>query len=256
MPHKRLDGFTLIELLVVISIIALLVSILLPALGSARKSARQIKCANNMKQMGVFFEIYATDFGRYPYANSQNHPERVSTFDPFCWFKDILDVMPDGSKTDDSELINKAAGELGIWNCPENMAQTRYMGTGSDIDEASYTPHGSDGGLGAEHSRFLGARPEEILKPSIKFAMFEGTAYRTETWKDSGLNVFFGTDNSPRVVGVGLNSVRYPHNSQSYNMLYADMHVLNRPFPLRGEWDRYHDDESAPRGSWEQAYLW
>lgn len=61
--HKH--AFTLIELLVVISIIALLIGILLPALASARKSAQNVKDQTQLKQMGVAMEVYLNTYKGY-----------------------------------------------------------------------------------------------------------------------------------------------------------------------------------------------
>ncbi len=62
-------AFTLIELLMVIAIIAILAALLLPALSRAKARTQAVACKNNLRQIGIGFGIYTSEFAKYPYAS-------------------------------------------------------------------------------------------------------------------------------------------------------------------------------------------
>lgn len=77
MNENKKRAFTLIELLVVISIIAMLLAILMPALGSVKERAKRIVCGQQLKQMGIATVTYASDQGDnlpVPYFNGSINP--------------------------------------------------------------------------------------------------------------------------------------------------------------------------------------
>jgi len=111
-PKRR--AFTLVELLVVIGVIALLISILLPALGKARASAQAVSCGSQLHQISLSFAMYYADYkGYYPALTGNTTTTPSPNFDTVG---DLVVVMQEYiSKT---SLMTNTKTKL--WICPSD----------------------------------------------------------------------------------------------------------------------------------------
>ncbi len=127
MNKKYLNGFTLIELLVVISIIAVLMSILMPALSKVREQAKTSVCGSNVKQMVQAFYLYQTsNKGWFPpryEIDSKNQRINAWTYRiaPYMSIEDGL-VTTWGTPANEVKGWN---GPLNVFKCPSGVKEAR-----------------------------------------------------------------------------------------------------------------------------------
>ena len=261
--RKKLAGFTLIELLVVISIIALLVGILLPALGAARRTAQNVQCLSNERQMGVATFVYADqNGGSLPFGANNGNPSMFPDDELTDWSLLIFNVMGKAEKTWKEEgLAGTQESGLSEMNaCPSGILQeVTNSGSTNRIRQYSSHPRLMPNLTKADLSKnpVVGMQPanlDQLKNTSQIFLVADGTQNPDDGWNTDawlyGLNssgwarapyFLFGNPgfDYDKPISVGDNTdtrnnwgqIRFRHGGDSSgNFLFADGHAESKSY--------------------------
>jgi prepilin-type N-terminal cleavage/methylation domain-containing protein len=162
---RQRRAFTLVELLVVIAIIGVLVALLLPAVQAAREGARCAQCSNNLKQLGIACQAYASVHGGFPLLySSSNQPGWVTQVLPYFEEDNLLMRYNYRQPWFDASNAAAVTQRIPILECPTSPVEHVYTATDPGFAGLSANPLTTFTTASTDYFAIATASPTTTLK--------------------------------------------------------------------------------------------